>query len=143
MHKRHKHDILVVLSLIGFAVSVYLATAHYLGYTPPCTVTKGCEEVLTSKYAYIFGLPLSVWGIVFYTGIIIASLLANHYRIWRKLLTLGLGLGAIAAVVFILLQFFVIKHVCQYCLITDFLAVILFIWDLNIEHRPYLPQEAV
>lgn len=135
MHRRHKHDIIIILSLIGFAVSVYLATAHYLGYTPPCTVTKGCEEVLSSKYAFLFGLPLSVWGIAFYTGVIGASLLANHYAVWKKLLTTYLGIGTVMAVIFLVIQFFVLKKVCQYCLTVDVLTILLFLWDLNIEHR--------
>jgi uncharacterized membrane protein len=135
MHRRHKHDIIVILSLIGFAVSVYLATAHYLGFTPPCTVTKGCEEVLASRYAIILGLPLSVWGIVFFTGTIVASLLANHYAVWKKLLTALLSIGALLSVVFLCLQFFVLRKVCQYCLVSDILVIILLILDLNIEHR--------
>jgi uncharacterized membrane protein len=135
MHRRHKHDIIVLLSLIGFAISVYLATAHYLGYTPPCTVTKGCEEVLTSKYSQLFGFPLSVWGIAFFCGTIFSSLLANHYQVWRRLLTWLLVVGALLALIFLSIQFFVLKRVCQYCLTTDLLVIILFLWDLNIEHR--------
>lgn len=133
-HRKHKYDIIIVLSLLGFAVSVYLATAHYLGFQVPCDITHGCEKVLSSQYSFFFGIPLSVWGIAFYTGVILASLLANHYRSFKKLLTIFLVLGSIAAVVFLSLQFFVIKQVCQYCLVTDFLAIVLLLIDLNIEH---------
>lgn len=135
MHRRHKYDIIIIFSLIGFAISVYLATAHYLGYTPPCTVTKGCEEVLASKYAIILGLPLSVWGIVFFTGVIGTSLLANHYVFWKKLLTILLSVGALLAAVFLFIQFFVLKQICQYCFTVDVLTILLFLWDLNIAHR--------
>ncbi len=135
MHRRHKYDIIIFLSLIGFAITVYLATAHYLGFAVPCTVTKGCEVVLTSKYATFFGLPLSVWGIGFYSAVILSSLLANHYLKWRKVLTALLGFGALASLVFLSLQFFVIGKVCQYCLASDFLIIILFLLDINIEHQ--------
>lgn len=135
MHRRHKHDIIVILAVAGFGISLYLAVTHYLGITVPCSITKGCEAVLSSKYASLFGLPLGVWGTAFFSGVIVCALLANHYQAWKKILTMLLGAGSVAALAFICLQFFAIKKVCQYCLTTDLLAVIIFLWDLNIEHK--------
>lgn len=135
LHKKHKHDIVVILAVLGAGVSLYLAVSHYLGVAVPCTVTHGCETVLASKYSSLFGLPLSVWGVVFYAGAIVAALLANHYVLWRKMLTMLLGLGALMSLIFLGLQFFVIRQICQYCLTTDVLAVVLLLLDLNIEYR--------
>ena len=135
MHRRHKHDILIILSLVGFGVSIYLAVTKYLGFAVPCGLTHGCEDVLNSKYANIFGIPLAVWGTLYFTGVIIVSLLANHYKKWKKVLTILLSLGAIFAAVFLSLQFFVLKKICQYCLLTDFLAILLLLLDINIEHQ--------
>ena len=136
MYKKHKHDIIVILAVVGFGVSFYLAIAHYLGYTVPCDVTHGCEAVLNSKYSMFLGLPLSVWGVAYFSSVIVSALLANSYLLWKKILTGLLGLGALAALVFLSIQFFVIKKVCQYCLTTDLLSILLFILDINIEHRP-------
>lgn len=134
MHRKHKHDILVILSLAGFGVSIYLAVAKALGLAIPCSIIGGCGEVLQSKYANLFGMPLAVWGVIYFIGVIIFSLLANHYQIWRKYLTWLLVLGALAAAIFLGLQFFVIKKICQYCLVTDILAIALLLLDINIEH---------
>ena len=135
LHKKHKHDIVVILAVLGAGISLYLAVSHYLGVAVPCTVTKGCETVLASKYSSLLGLPLSVWGVVFYAGVIAVALLANHYIMWRKVLTMLLGLGALMSLIFLGLQFFVIRQTCQYCLTTDVLAVVLLLLDLNIEYR--------
>jgi uncharacterized membrane protein len=135
MYRKHKHDIIVVLAVLGFGVSLYLAIAHYLGYAVPCDITHGCEDVLNSKYSMLFGLPLGVWGVAYFTAVIISALLANSYLLWKRILTVLLGLGTLAALVFLSLQFFVIKKVCQYCLTTDLLSILLFILDINIEHR--------
>ena len=135
MHRRHKHDIIVFLSLFAGGVSLYLAITHYMGYAVPCDITHGCEDVLNSKYSSVFGIPLSVLGVVYYIGIIGAALLANHYSIWRKLLAFLLGVGAIGALVFLFIQIFILHRICQYCLAVDFTTIILFLWDLNIEHR--------
>jgi uncharacterized membrane protein len=144
MYKRHKYDIVIILAVAGFAVSLYLAISHYLGFAVPCSITQGCETVLSSKYSMLFGFPLSVWGVGYFFAVIVSSLLANHYAIWKKLLTSLLGIGALASIIFLSLQFFVIKKVCQYCLIADLLSIILFIIDINIEHQkttPTLPNE--
>jgi uncharacterized membrane protein len=135
MHKKHKHDIIVILAVLGFGISLYLSFAHYLGYTVPCGITHGCEVVLNSKYSMLFGLPLGVWGVGYFSAVIVSALLANSYLLWRKILTGLLGLGALAALVFLSLQFFVIKKICQYCLTTDLLSILLLILDINIEHR--------
>lgn len=134
LHKRHKHDIIVLLAMLGFADSVYLTVYKVLGIAIPCTITHGCETVLSSKYSVFLGVPLAVWGIVFFSAAIFAALMANHYAIWRKLLTLGLSLGSLGALVFLSLQFFVIKQVCQYCLLSDILVIILLLFDINIDH---------
>lgn len=144
MYHRHKHDIIVILGLLGFGISVYLATAHYLGFQVPCDITGGCETVLTSKYSMLLGLPLAVWGIAFFSATIVAALLANHYQVWKRFLTIGLGLGSLAALVFLSLQFFVLKKICQYCLTTDLLTIVLFLLDLNIEHqKPELQPDSI
>lgn len=135
MYRKHKYDIIVILAVIGAGVSLYLAITHYLGFAVPCNITRGCETVLSSKYSVFLGLPLSVWGVGYFGAVIISGLLANHYRQWRKILTGLLGLGALASLVFLSLQFFVIKKVCQYCLTTDLLSILLFILDINIEHQ--------
>jgi len=135
MYRKHKHDIIVILAVLGFGISLYLSFAHYLGYAVPCDITHGCEDVLNSKYSMLFGLPLGVWGVAYFTAVIISALLANSYLLWKRILTVLLGLGTLAALVFLSLQFFVIKKVCQYCLTTDLLSILLFILDINIEHR--------
>ena len=135
MHRKHKHDIIVILAVLGFGVSLYLALAHYLGYAVPCDITHGCEAVLSSKYSMLLGLPLGIWGVAYFIAVIVSALLADSYLVWKKILTVLLGLGALSSLVFLSLQFFVIKKVCQYCLATDLLSILLFILDINIEHR--------
>ena len=135
MHRKHKYDIIAILAVLGLGVSLFLAVSHYLGIVVPCDVTHGCEIVLNSKYSMLFGLPLSVWGVGYFSAVFISALMANHYKEWHKILTVLLSVGAVLALVFLSLQFFVIKSVCQYCLTTDLLSILLFILDMNIEHR--------
>lgn len=136
MFKRHKHDIITILAVLALCVSVYLSIAKALSLTVPCDFTGGCETVLTSKYSSLLGLPLSTWGIVYFSVIIVISLLANYYQNARRALKVCLAGGALGALSFLFIQFFIIKAVCQYCLITDTLSIIMFLIDLNIDHEP-------
>lgn len=136
-HRRHKHDIIAVVSLLGFGISLYLAIYHYLGYSVPCTITHGCETVLSSQYATAFGLPLAVWGVGYFTLVIISALLANHYALWRRLLMALLSLGAVGSLGLLAIQIFILHNICQYCLAVDILNILLFLWNLNIEHLSF------
>jgi uncharacterized membrane protein len=133
--KKYKYDIIIFLSLITFGISLYLSITHYFGFVVPCTITHGCEVVLTSKYSVMFGLPLSVWGVAYSTAVIFSALMANHYESWRKILTGLLALGALASLGFLSIQFFVLKKICQYCLTTDLLNILLFILDINMFYQ--------
>ncbi len=115
---------------------MYLAITHYLGFAVPCDLTHGCETVLNSKYSVLFNIPLAVWGVAYFSAVIVSGLLANNYKFWKKLLTVLLGAGALASLTFLSIQFFVIKQICQYCLTIDLLSILIFVMDINIEHKP-------
>ncbi len=134
-HRRHKYDIIVLLATVALGFSLFLAISNALNITVPCDITGGCEVVLNSKYAELFGIPLSTLGVVFNSLVIILALLANHYLKAKKLLTICLGVGALFSLGFLGIQFLVLKNVCQYCLVVDLLTIAMFVWDMNIEHR--------
>lgn len=133
-HKKHKYDIIIILSVVALSISLFLAISEALKIAVPCDITGGCEAVLTSRYAKIFGLPLSYLGVAYFGSVIIFALLANHYANFRRFLTWVLGIGALFSLSFLAIQFLVLKSVCQYCVVVDVLTITMFLWDLNIEH---------
>ena len=56
----------LALSFVGYLDSLYLTIAHYLDFTPRCSVIRGCETVLTGRFSSFFGIPTSAFGMVFY-----------------------------------------------------------------------------
>jgi uncharacterized membrane protein len=142
MHRKHKYDIIVVLAALALSVSIYLGVTKALNISVPCGITNGCEVVLNSRYSQLFGMSLTAWGVVFNGTVLVFALMANHYRIFRRSLTLLLGAGALAALAFLGIQFFVLKQLCQYCLVTDLIAIFMFLWDINIEFlKPYSQEQ--
>ena len=53
-----------VVALCGLADAIYLTIHHYTGTKVPCSIIEGCEQVLSSQYAEIYGVPLAIFGAI-------------------------------------------------------------------------------
>jgi len=60
----------IVLSLAGLAVAGYLTYVHYAGIEPVCTGGGGCEEVQTSAYSELLGIPVALLGLLAYVALL-------------------------------------------------------------------------
>ena len=58
--------IVLVIAIIGFADAGYLTIEHYNNVIPPCSITHGCEQVLTSEFSTIVGIPVALLGMIYY-----------------------------------------------------------------------------
>ena len=109
----------VTLSAIGFLDATYLTMEHYRGSVPPCAIA-GCEIVLKSGQSAIFGVPVALFGVIYYLTILILSI---AYLESGKIAILRLAsyltiIGVIASAYFVYLQLFVIGQICQYCMVS-------------------------
>ncbi len=122
---------ILLLSFLGFLDATYLAILHYKNAFPPCTITTGCETVLTSKYATVIGLPISLAGSLFYLLLIGLSILilTDFKKIFANILTLIVLSGALVSAILIYVQFFILKAFCQYCLFSEGINFILVIFS--------------
>jgi len=104
-----------VAAFLGMVDALYLTVMR--GIHVPCSVTGGCNEVLTSEYSEFFGIPLSAIGLAFYFAVFCMAILdafgSAHLLKWIFWLALP---GVVITLVLLYLQAFVIHHFCQYCL---------------------------
>ena len=113
------YGVAAFVSLIGLADSIYLTVEHISGRSVRCTIVSGCSEVLSSPYATVRGYPLAAVGAVaYFTVFSLATLAAFGY--WRlgKLLTVVVGAMFLTTLWLLYLQAFVIRHFCQFCLLS-------------------------
>lgn len=107
------------IALIGLADSIYLTIHHYTGEKVPCSVVEGCEQVLSSSYAEIAGIPLAIFGAAAYFVAFSLAILAAYGN--RSAWTL-FGMQVIVMAAFtawlVYLQAFVIEAFCQFCLVS-------------------------
>ena len=121
--------VLLVVALLGFADSAFLTLKHFQGVIPPCTVVDGCETVLTSSYSSVLGIPVSLFGSVYYLLILIglyAYIDTRNVKIlkWTLLLTF---LGFMMTLGLMYIMAFILKAFCSYCLVSAITSTILFI----------------
>ena len=112
---KHRATAIGVVAFLGMIDALYLTIMR--GTHVPCSVSGGCNEVLTSSYSEVFHIPLSVIGLIFYVTVFSLAVLdafevANLLK-WVFWLALP---GFVITLVLLYLQAFVILHYCQYCL---------------------------
>jgi len=116
--------VIILFSALGLVDAGYLTYKHYAGGVVPCSITHGCETVLASQYSEVFGIPISLFGMLFYAVIVILSvklLENNSARIFNALLWLS-GLGCIASSGLLYWRVFVIKAYCAYCIASEIIT---------------------
>lgn len=117
-----------VVALCGLADAIYLTIHHYTGKQVPCSIIEGCEQVLTSQYAEIYGVPLAIFGaIAYFSAFSLAILAAFGNRLMWTLFGVQVVLMTIFTAWLIYLQGFVIEAFCQFCLISAVITLTLFV----------------
>jgi uncharacterized membrane protein len=126
--------IAAIIALIGIADAVYLTVHYYTAEAVPCSLTGGCEQVLTSVYADIGGVPLAAFGAASYFIAFSLALLSIYgNRVAWTIFGVQVVLMAIFTGWLIYVQAFLIHAFCQFCLLsaaTTFTLTILFLVSL-------------
>lgn len=134
--------LLIALALVGLVDSLYLASHAATDSNLFCEIgagLDGCNTVAQSPYSQFFGIPLAYLGVAFYALLLLAALAAlwkHHRHIHRALLAIAF-LGAAFSIVFLYIQFALIKALCIYCLVSAVVAFASFaaaLW-LDLRHK--------
>ena len=130
----------VVVAIIGLSDAIYLTVHHYTAEPVPCTITGGCEMVLTSAYAEVAGLPLAAFGVAAYFVAFALAILAAYGNsvTWKMFGALLLLMAAFSGYL-IYVQAEYIHAFCQFCLLsagTSFTLFILFLASLAARPAP-------
>jgi len=123
--------VLTTASYAGFAISAYLTFVHYRGYVSPCYVVHGCEQVQTSRFSAVLGVPVALLGtiffaVMFYLGI--ALLTRSGAKLVRTYKILAY-LGALAVIPLFLLQAIALRAFCSYCVASE--VIMLSLWIVS------------
>jgi len=137
MKKGKIYQILIFcFALGGLFDASYLVYKHYEGDAVVCAVFNGCDTVLNSSYALVWGVPVALLGAGFYFTVLVFSLfILSGWEELKKPIFLLSMVGVLTSLYFLYLQIFVIKEFCFYCLISVFATAGIFIFSLFLPKR--------
>lgn len=111
----------LVLSLVGLGITIYLTCEHYTGNRSlVCsdTGTVNCAKVTTSPQSVVFGVPVAVWGLLFFVAMVVLC----APQLWRsgnplvhraRLLAVAVGILSVFYLVYV--ELFEVDAVCLWC----------------------------
>ena len=132
---------MAVLTLATIGIAGYLLQAHYSGGSVVCA-TGGCEAVEQSRYSEVFGVPVSLFGLIGSAAILI-TLVRSDMLGRAACLTLTVT-GIIFAAYLALVQLAVLNAVCEWCIVNDSLIAALAVLAAlraagDLKHAPLHP----
>jgi uncharacterized membrane protein len=106
-----------IVALAGIAIAGYLTWVHYQGGSVVCVVGGGCEEVQSSDYAKVLGVPVALLGLIAYTTVL--ALVAWDSPTARLCAAAIALVGVLFSAYLLVVQLFVIDAVCEWCVAND------------------------
>ncbi len=134
--------IIASVAAFGAVIAAYLTVVKLTGGSAACPTT-GCDQVLASPYAVVFGLPLPLFGFVAY--IIMAGMAVSPWLInaetqkslrtktedWTWILMFAQASAMMIFSFYLMyIMAFVIKSLCIYCTASAICSISLFVLAL-------------
>lgn len=135
----------LLISAIGVADTSYLTYSHYTGIPLNCSVLQDCDIVTTSKYSQIGPVPLAVLGLFFYSSLFLITAFYKETKnnIAANLMIILPFAGLVSSAYFVYLQVFVLKALCQYCMLSAATSTLLAVLSSIILIKEYAKKEEV
>jgi uncharacterized membrane protein len=122
---------IAALAFVGMVDASYVALHSSRGFLLPCGIAGGCDQVLNSPYATVFGIPVSWFGLAFYlttTGCALFALSGFEQALRLSFALVSVALGFTLYLLY--LQAMVIRAFCDYCLLSTLLVTLIFVLHL-------------
>ncbi|WP_165875235.1 vitamin K epoxide reductase family protein [Natrarchaeobius chitinivorans] len=123
-----------LVAVLGWLVTVALTAIHLFAIPaiPADAPVQGSIEVITSQWAYVFGIPLATLGGFYYLTTIGFALwwYDTRHPLLIKILTPITASGVAFSAYFVYLQLGVIGEICPFCMMSAGATVVLFALEM-------------
>jgi len=127
---------IALISFLGMIDTFYISIKHG-GPPVACHITKGCNDVLTSRFSTLVGVPISWFGLAFYLSVFSAAVLAFSGVAKLIRLVFWPALAAfVTSLVLLGIQAFVLHAYCEYCLMSALFSTLIFVLTAGIKPAP-------
>ena len=128
----------VAVAALGSCIAAYLVYVHYFGIEPYCVVdlssvgngiVNSCQQVQSSSYAKLWGLPVAVIGLGGYLSILATVAWRPAAESERGLLLCLLlsGIGFTSSMYLTYIELHVLRALCVWCVASAVLMTALFL----------------
>lgn len=121
---------IIILGLAGFILANFIHNKKKLKKPLICPLRFKCTNVIESDYSKILGINIEVLGMIYYATLVVGYSLSSFF-LFSFVLNLAFFILCFGAVIFsvylLLLQAFVIKEWCMWCVFSACISTIIFI----------------
>ncbi|MGX6448005.1 vitamin K epoxide reductase family protein [Patulibacter sp. S7RM1-6] len=114
----------VVLALVGLASAGYLTYTKY-AHHGVCGVSGGCTTVQQSPWSELFGIPVSLLGVLGYLGVLVALSLRGELP--RLALVVMTGVGFLFSLFLMYRAYVTLEAFCPFCTTSAVVMTLLFV----------------
>jgi uncharacterized membrane protein len=107
---------LLAIGVLGIALTAYLSWTAFSGSIPQgCAAGGGCDTVLSSRWATLFGLPTALWGLLAYVALAAISFVRRVDKHWSYAWTVTF-FGVCYSLYLTIVSLTILQSACPYCL---------------------------
>jgi len=123
---------ILILSLIGLAITTYIGSAHLLKKKVVCLISnKDCNIVLDSKYSKTFGIKNEILGLLYYIAIPVAVFIIPTASIILATKAAS-TIAMLHSIILFVIQAKKLKNYCSWCITTAVINILLLILLIRI-----------
>ncbi|MBI4452105.1 vitamin K epoxide reductase family protein [Candidatus Woesearchaeota archaeon] len=126
-----KEIYLIILSIIGFAVSFYIFYSKKYNKPLYCPIGENCDDVVRSKYGKTFGVENTIPGMGYYVLVsAYATGMLSNQNVFKGVvfyyLIVGMTFGAVMFSAYLTyVQKFILKKWCYYCIVSSIASILI------------------
>jgi uncharacterized membrane protein len=132
---RTKYLLYLLMSFLGFVDAFYLSWVKIQHTELFCGGSTNCATVNSSSYAYLFGIPIALLGLLTYLVIIIILIMGKQKVYNEDFVVFALFgitlIGVIFSAYLTYVEIYVIHAICPYCMVSAIIMLILFVMAIS------------
>ena len=138
----------LVLAVVGLAISGYLTYAHFNEAALACSV-GGCETVQSSRYSTIGPVPIAMLGMAMFSSmLVLAGMRLKRVQVvsaeTASIVAWGMLLAGILYYLYLTyVELFVLNAICQWCVLSSIAAAAIFVLESIYLYRTVMDEEPI
>lgn len=128
------YEALLVASLMGIIIARHIHEEKKASHGATCPIGEHCYDVITSKYSVFLGISVEVYGLLYYTTVLLGYLVATVYTVpaWYTFLLLAAtALAVLFSAYLTFIQAVPLGEWCIWCITSALCCIGIFTFSIH------------